>query len=301
MAIIDLRSQTGVLQRAIEQRTELALACGALQPIITRQETLHDCGVRFLVRSVSSLDDKRIAASQDKQDEGDDYNPFLPPDPALTVADVSDTHRAVLNKFNVIDHHLLIITRRFEHQEELLTYADFHALWRCLREIDGLGFYNGGKVAGASQRHKHLQLIPLPMLADTHGTPMDGVWSKAPQTGRAMSFPDLVFPHLFLRLPETGSKTLEETAAYSLQAYREMLQQLGIRPQSVEGAELQAAPYNLLLTRRWMLLVPRSRERCEGISVNALGFAGSLFVRNEKELSTVKRIGPMNILRAVSR
>jgi ATP adenylyltransferase len=42
--------------------------------------------------------------------------------------------------------------------------------------------------------------------------------------------------------------------------------------------------------------VPRAREHFETVSVNALGFAGSLFVRNERELQLVKRTGPMQVL-----
>jgi ATP adenylyltransferase len=61
-----------------------------------------------------------------------------------------------------------------------------------------------------------------------------------------------------------------------------------------------ATPYNLLATRRWMLVVPRRQERYESISVNALGFAGSLYVRNSAELALVRRAGPLNVLRAVT-
>ena len=46
----------------------------------------------------------------------------------MFVADVSDTHLCLLNKFNVIEHHLLIVTRKFEHQETLLTVRDFQAV-----------------------------------------------------------------------------------------------------------------------------------------------------------------------------
>ena len=69
----------------------------------------------------------------------------------------------LLNKYNVVPHHLLIITRHFESQESALTQADFQALWTCLAEYDSLGFYNSGESAGASQPHKHLQTVPLPM------------------------------------------------------------------------------------------------------------------------------------------
>jgi ATP adenylyltransferase len=49
-----------------------------------------------------------------------------------------------------------------------------------------------------------------------------------------------------------------------------------------------------------MLLVPRSAECVEGISVNTLGFAGSFFVRNEAQMRTVARLGPMAMLRRVT-
>ncbi len=49
-----------------------------------------------------------------------------------------------------------------------------------------------------------------------------------------------------------------------------------------------------------MLLVPRSREFSQGISVNALGYVGSLFVKDKTGLDTIRRTGPMDLLREVS-
>ena len=112
-------------------------------------KVVEDAGVPFLLRSASSLrrkaaDKKGRAGKRDRN-----FNPFLPPEPELTLGAISQTHTAVLNKFNVLEQHLLIVTRDFEHQETLLSEADFHALWLALGEIDGLGFYNGGAEAGA--------------------------------------------------------------------------------------------------------------------------------------------------------
>jgi ATP adenylyltransferase len=59
-------------------------------------------------------------------------------------------------------------------------------------------------------------------------------------------------------------------------------------------------PYNLLATRQWMLLVPRSRERYGSISVNALGFAGSLLVRDGGQMRRIKAAGPMTVLTEVA-
>jgi ATP adenylyltransferase len=49
-----------------------------------------------------------------------------------------------------------------------------------------------------------------------------------------------------------------------------------------------------------MLLVARSQEFSHGISVNALGYLGSLFVKDRNGLETLRRIGPMRLLQEVS-
>ena len=69
-------------------------------------------------------------------------------------------HVVVLNKFPVIDRHLLLVTRQFEDQHTPLSHADFDALAAVIAVHGGLGFYNGGRTAGASQAHKHLQWVP---------------------------------------------------------------------------------------------------------------------------------------------
>ena len=82
-----------------------------------------------------------------------------------------------------------------------------------------------------------------------------------------------------------------------------MLEAVGLprRP----GLRRQAGPYNLLVTRSWMMLVPRERERererWRGTSINALGFAGSLLARDEAELEWIRTVGPMRMLREVGK
>jgi ATP adenylyltransferase len=66
------------------------------------------------------------------------------------------------------------------------------------------------------------------------------------------------------------------------------------------GCERGDRPYNLLIARDWMLFVPRTREQWESTSVNALGFAGALLVRDEDELARVREVGPMRLLRHVA-
>jgi ATP adenylyltransferase len=53
----------------------------------------------------------------------------------------------------------------------------------------------------------------------------------------------------------------------------------------------------LVVTKEWLLLVPRSREFFDSISINALGFAGALLVWNEEQLRALRAAGPLTALR----
>jgi sulfate adenylyltransferase (ADP) / ATP adenylyltransferase len=293
------------LREAIVARTRHALACGALQPIETVLTHMDDGGVRFAVREVSSLARKEAARRTDAPAASGPQtprrNPFLPYDDDLCVGDLSSTHVALLNKFNVLDEHLLIVTRRFVPQEALLDHADFAALLVALRGFDVLGFYNGGPEAGASQPHKHLQAVPLPLDAMAPrqlSTPVEALFAAAPlDAGRV---PGLPFAHAFAPM-DLAAGAADHAAQRALDAYRALLHAAGIGSVDVDGVPHQRTPYNLLVTRRWMLVVPRETERVEGVSVNALGFAGSLFVRDAAQRETLARIGPMTALARVAR
>jgi ATP adenylyltransferase len=293
----------GTLRWSLARASRAALERGALQPIATEQRFVTDGGVRFLVRIVSSLarkDEEWRLRPDAATRPGMALDPFLPPDPDLFVAEVSDTHVAVLNRFNVIDQHLLLVTRAFEDQEALLGIRDFAALWACMGEYDSLGFYNGGAVAGASERHKHLQLVPLPLAGEGPALPVGPLLDQAPQGGEPGRVPGLPFAHAFCRLPPEILAEGAEAAPTLERLYRSLLRTSGLGRDEASEEGRQPGPYNLLMTRRWMLLVPRSQERFQGISVNALGFAGSLFVRNPEQAVTVSRAGPMAVLQAVA-
>jgi ATP adenylyltransferase len=296
-----LRLQPGTLWPAILRQTEHALHRGALRPIETVQTVLEEGGIGFLVRQVSSLARKEQARQTPKAEAGtrSAVNPFLPYDPDLFVADLSDTHVALLNKYNVIDHHLLIVTRCFEPQEALLGLADFAALGTAMSEFDGLGFYNGGAESGASQRHKHLQIVPLPLGELGPSLPIESVLGAGCTAESIGTVPGLPFLHAFARLEQAPAAS-RHAAHAAFDCYHALLEAAGLRAVEVNGELHQSAPYNLLVTRRWMLLVPRHSECVEGISVNALGFAGSLFVRDEAQLEVVKRLGPMSLLQRVA-
>ena len=50
-----------------------------------------------------------------------------------------------------------------------------------------------------------------------------------------------------------------------------------------------------------MYVIPRGRHAWEGISVNAMGFAGSFLVPNAGALQKLRELGPRRVLSGVSR
>lgn len=290
---ISLKPNT--LWNRLQAQTKYALAVGALQPIPHQYQLVKQDNISFIVRIIANLERKHKARKKQER-SGNNFNPFLPPEKDLFVADISDTHLCILNKYNVVDYHLLIITRVFEDQESHLNFADFSALWACQREFDSLAFYNSGKLAGASQSHKHLQLVPLPLAPDGIALPIELALVSMEFQGKVGKIPQFAFPHgfIYLNLAETTSTT--KAAEVALESYHTLLAHL-----SLPGdCQRPGGAYNLLATREWMLLVPRSQESFASISVNALGFAGALLVRNQQQLTTLKETGPLAVLQQVA-
>ena len=295
--------QKGTLWQQVVRVTENALQAGALIPVPTEYEFIEDSGIRFFVRILSALrrkDEARRQQEKASSESGKQINPFLPYEKDLFVSHISETHAAILNKFNVLEHHLLIVTRHFEDQETLLTPDDFKALWSCMTEYDGLGFYNGGEAAGASQRHKHLQMVPLPIAPEGPQVPVEPLLSDAVFEGSFGTVPAFPFLHVFTRFAPEIVNSPSDAAEKSFDLYSEMLRRVGMTSPGREGLQRQSGPYCLLVTRKWMLLVPRSREFFDSISINSIGFAGALLVRNKEQMETLKKCGPMTVLRKVA-
>ncbi len=300
--LLTMTLQKGTLWQKILRVTDKALSTGALLSIPTEYEFIEDCGMRFFVRMLSNLRLKDEAKQQQEKESaatGVQVNPFLPYENDLFVADISDTHVAILNKFNVVEHHLLIITRRFEDQETLLTPDDFKALRTCMSEYHCLGFYNGGVAAGASQPHKHLQLVPLPLAPEGPQVPIQPLLAAAKFDGAFGTVPAFPFLHVLAHLESGIVESPPDAAEKTFELYCAMLRRVGMTSPDKEGLQRQSGPYCLIVTRDWMLLVPRSREFFESISINSLGFAGALLVRDKEQMERVKSCGPMTVLKEV--
>ncbi|MFC3864862.1 ATP adenylyltransferase family protein [Alcaligenes aquatilis] len=278
-----------ILQR-LEQLSRAALASGDLLPVQAQEQLMRDQGLTFFVRWVSTLAAKDAASVSIPGGPRDpNFNPFLPPAPALTVDDVSSTHNIVLNKFAVCDLHLVLADKVFSEQLSPLRDIDFRILADFLAVQGGLGFYNGGGPAGASQRHKHTQWIPQAASNGSLALYLDKLPTQA-AAGSAYQHPALAFEHCFVRLQDAQEP--EVLTASLLHSYRTACNALGLEP--AEDGLLP--PHNMLAGQGWMLVVPRSMELVDGISVNALSYAGCIYVRTPEQIDVVRQIGPLGVL-----
>ncbi len=263
----------------VSERAAHAMGAGAMEPIATQCATLDDHGIPFQVRRATNLVRKQTITRQRPAD----FDPFLPYEQDLYVGDAGPDHAVLFNKFNVLDDHLLIVTRAFEHQDLPLNAGDFAALALCWGGMDGLAFYNCGAISGASQRHKHLQLVP-PLGPGQRCAPIEEVLDPTRGAVPGFDFVHAVAEYTCPTDPVAAGQRLAEV-------YGDLM----------AATDATGSPYNLLATRRWMMVVPRSHEHSGRTSINALGFAGSLFVRDDDEAREIERRGLLATLADVTR
>ncbi|MCG7586769.1 phosphorylase, partial [Photobacterium sp. OFAV2-7] len=55
-------------------------------------------------------------------------------------------------------------------------------------------------------------------------------------------------------------------------------------------------PYNILLTERWMLVLPRRINNIEGVFANALNYSGRFLVKRPEQLRWLQQYGIMRYL-----
>ena len=254
-----------------------ALAQGALCPMPT--DLLHL--PRAAGAEVRRLLQRRPSPFRSRQSQA---NPFLPPDPRLVLRAWGPNHTLLLNKYPIRPGHLLLVTQAERPQSGWLDPEDWQAAAALLKRRDGLLFFNSGPVAGASQPHRHLQLLPrLP------GRPCFP-WEDW------INQPDGVYPW---RLCKTSMPKQEgDRAATMDKLYRQQLASLGLG--SVQEHRQPRGAYNLLITSDWFITIPRRRGEHQGISINTLGFAGMVLVTDRTDPAWVAAGGDvLSVLRAV--
>ncbi|KAF6265779.1 ATP adenylyltransferase-domain-containing protein [Scenedesmus sp. NREL 46B-D3] len=312
--------QCSALWSKVLQVYDAAQASGAATKADTKVHTYRDGNVEFVLRIASALKSKPkglsgsagSAATPNKQQQQQGppagfRNPFLPYEEALWVQHLSGSHTLLLNKFNVVPHHVLVVTREFESQQEPLNARDLAATQQVLDAMPrgGVAFYNCGEHSGRSQPHKHLQIVPLPFQEDQASQQQQ----QQPQQTSAAQMP--VQQLISAAQAAAGAQPLQPFPVRQapFRAYAAVLGQSATAEQLEAAAgqllaHCQAglpAPvsYNVILTQQLLLMVPRKQESCGRIAVNSLGFAGTILLRSEEDLQFAQQQGPMSMLAEV--
>lgn len=303
-----------------------AAGTGALVPLTTVHESVHDAttGVDFLVSfadtASSAAKSSAATLSSPSLSLVNDLDPFAVDsrDPRLTVQQsFQPGYSLLLNKFNSVAGHVLLVTDDMVLQSEPLTEQDLSALHALVVQVPAVGFFNSAEAAGASQRHKHMQAIPLDVLAALRGgsgaapVPIDDllgpfvsrlrISALVTPTGDAAAHkvPALPFEHALVPMPKTPSLV---TGKWLHAAYQTALATAGLLANARigESGGEELPPHNLLMTSEWMLVVPRSRRVWGGIDVNAMGFFGCLLARSSEGRATIASHPPVEVLRGVT-
>ena len=159
-------------------------------------------------------------------------------------------------------------------------------------------YFNCGPFSGASQPHKHMQCVPLPLARnDTTGDALSSPFEEAilqklvHSKNVPGSIPQLPFAHVVVGL-EAGTGT--HYGEMLAELYQTMIAWLEKR---LDGKWSRNDSYNIIMTTDYMMIVPRSKEWDANVSCNAMGYAGSFFLARKEEIERVKSCGPSSILR----
>jgi len=276
--------------RALEQ-SEKALKSGALVPLSTSLEPLEESAEsNFELRTLESRLPKHFKR------EGPKPNPFKPWDRDLEVARLDPGHAVILNKYPVQRGHMLLITADWAAQDGWLDLSDWTALVRVDQDTSGLWFFNSGPIAGASQPHRHLQL--LPRSTGERSCPRDHWFQKrleSKEKSETASDPLWNGCSVISRISQSNDICAQAQSLYA--SYLSLSEHLGLGHPSQD--QRPKSFYNLLLTPQWMAMVRRRREGAAGFSVNALGFAGYLLATTGADLHWLRAQGPEALLREV--
>ena len=235
----------------------------------------------------------------------------------LLVQELSASHTLLLNKFNVVDYHLLLITREYQSQDDPVNTSDFWHLFQVFScfpsNVPPLAFYNCGPHSGKSQPHKHVQIVPMPLVDAQEKDQGEGM-PEATATRQQFTLEAVIrdtlskegndvpgklcvvdgLPFEAFLLPLTEEMKESEDRLKVLEGQFLRAKEAVMKKHNIED---EVFSYNLVITQEWLLIVPRSKESYGPIGINAMGFAGTFLVRTEEELDFVLRqSSPFDIL-----
>ncbi|EJT97407.1 ATP adenylyltransferase [Dacryopinax primogenitus] len=308
------------LVKRVPSCTKEASESGDLLYFPSDQYTYEENGIAFRIRHCPALLHKPVLPIPDfTQSPVEKKDPFAPPYVeklvigALDGGEGESQYVALLNKYSVVPNHFLLVTKEYESQgtppspgDLVATYSLLQAAHRVGREI--FAFYNCGEQSGASQHHKHLQFLSEEEDGLTEGPPIERLAHAAHvlDETRPFALSQLPYAHYVYRLPSSAASSQPQDLEHILsRGFIHLLDlvfdTLRRQPEPTYGS----VSYNVLITLRHIHIIPRMRETHklretgDELSINALGFAGMLLVKSERELDAVRKEGVSVILRGV--
>lgn len=206
-------------------------------------------------------------------------------DPGLNVSMINKTHRLVLNRYCALRPQFLILTTdSYRRQTEQLDGADISAAWAGLHslESDSMVIYNCGPKAGCSRLHKHLQMFSIPQ-----------GFKLFPDRADACSVP---YNYYLSRLGEKQKNGTREPHEFFYSEYQRHVRDALDGTMGSITAREGYFPHNIVMTKRWLVLIPRREQAIECASANAAGMCGLVWVATRGQVEKWLDMGAAKIL-----
>ncbi len=269
-----------IWSKALEISKE-AVSSGAVIPLNTikykSSEKFCDYELRFLKSPIPKY----------LIEYGPKNNPFIPWDSRLQIQDINNRHTLILNKYPVQLGHMLLITNSWKPQNGWLDEYDFEAIQKVDNDTTGLWFFNSSNEAGASQPHRHFQL--LPRHSNESVCPRYKWFCSLLNNNNEMKS---LISHCISIRPRNKNKESNTNDLFN--SYKSMINEMNLGEIDLINKPLK--PYNLLITSEWIALITRKKDRSNGFSLNALGFAGYFLATKKSYVDTLIKYGPDKIL-----
>ncbi|EPE35113.1 HIT-like protein [Glarea lozoyensis ATCC 20868] len=290
------------LPNLVRSQFKAAQGAGDLTFYSTQVAILICNGFTFQLRFSPSLANKPKSA---KKSTSKPFDPFETPQRGLFVTNIGLSHYLVLNKFPVIPDHFILATTKFKEQTDLLEEDDIEATYKCIKGYreageELFGFFNSGEHSGASQRHRHIQFLPVQSMRS--GIEESSEWTVLADT--LLQKTGLPFQYFASPVsPSPSSSQLHSLYTSMYHQARELMTTLPVRSgdthaSSPENNESSTISYNMAFTENAMILCPRLSEGPQiasatgeligPIALNGTILGGTLLVKTEEEWQSLR-------------
>ena len=265
-------------RRALE-KTESCIKNGKILPLKTTNITKQIYKKNdFIIRKLDSIKFSK------NLNIGPVTNPFSPWDKDLEIASIGENHQLILNKYPVQKGHILLITNSWKPQEGWLEINDWSAIKEVNNDTSGLWFFNSGPLAGASQPHRHIQLLRRNV--NQKSCPREEWFLKFDKNTKNK---DKLIENIIVKKFDLNNNVKE-----LYDTYINISKEIGIGDPLSDNSP--KSPYNLLITNRWLSIIKRKSDFVHGFSINGLGFSGYILVTERCDTNFLKQNGPEKLL-----